>query len=59
MTETAAFLQPTGGDNMEQHSICRRCGGLGCDIRILDCGCTLHAVRENLMITCEHFLQIL
>lgn len=29
-------------------SACRRCQVEGCDVKVLDCGCLFHAVRESL-----------
>ena len=30
------------------HGICKRCNVSGCDLKVLDCGCFLHAVRFSI-----------
>ena len=31
--------------NCDEYVRCTRCGFGGCDVRVVGCGCTLHAVR--------------
>ena len=34
----------------QQGDSCRRCGTVGCDVKVLDCGCRFHAVsRESVL----------
>lgn len=42
MAAAAAYAAP-----VPPHEVCLKCGGMGCDVRILDCGCALHAVRST------------
>lgn len=42
ITSTDAF----GSINGDEYVRCSRCGYGGCDVRVVGCGCTLHAVRS-------------
>ena len=44
LTMLAAAVAAAASYASPPQEVCRRCGGTGCDVRILDCGCTLHAV---------------
>ena len=40
------FQQQQQQQQYQQVDSCRRCGTVGCDVKVLDCGCMFHAVSR-------------
>ena len=50
LSNMAAARVPSSVQEDAPEVLCKRCGGGGSDVRILDCGCTLHAVSKVVAI---------
>ncbi len=53
-TDMSNIMTPSMSSNMQNGMYCRRCGYGGCDVRVMNCGCSAHAVSLSM----RHFAHV-